>query len=298
MYQALLIDYWLGIWIIVNMEIEKFSHGEDNLYKYIVIIGLSLILIPPLGNSGLINNLQRTIDLRLELQKNLDEVKANTKEAEEIEAELETAIDHIETSIRSQIREMNLFFPDGKQVETYHEIPDFNYYIGNLLREINDHIDNNSDSNLIFEKLFELQNAYGVQEDFEGLLSASNEHTDRLIRLKEFMEDNLEELLNLQDRIQSAKNENNRLSKMFRDFEYELKKITIEYNIYSRERNLINFFRITGAVLIISGGLLWYFKIQRHIDKRYSKSQSKKYKRKTGIHFLIRKINGIINERK
>jgi hypothetical protein len=185
---------------------------------------------------------------------------------------------------------MNLFLSDGKRVETIEELDEFYNYVNSIITEIRYQMDSNGDPNIIIRKTVELHNAYGAQATFEDLRGAMQEHLNKILMQRDFIDEYQEEFSKLDIQVENALNESYRLARMLSNFEREVKEVMIERSIYNKEKNLINFLRIAGAVLIISGSLLWYYKLQRHIDERYSRSQSKKYKKETKNHFFYDKL--------
>jgi len=261
------------------MELDNFSHSNDNLYKYIIITGLSLLLIPQLNNTNLINNILKQVEFEQEQQKKINEQELFIKSIEEIGREVEATIETIFTTTKIYISEMNLYLPNGKQVETIEEFDIFIIEFDKVVSDFKNAFENKANIQEVERLKNNIHFLFGTTGDTNDFLNYLSEEKKRLDEMIKFLDESREELRPLVEKILEVKIEQNKLSQDYKDMSYELKKIELEGKFYKQEKTINDLLRIIGGVMTVAGVFLWYFKIQRYHDDMYKKSNRKMIKK-------------------
>jgi len=258
------------------MESEYFNQNNDNLYKYIIIIGLSLLLIPQLNNANLINNLVKQVEFKHEIQKSKDKLDLYENTANKFYNEVITTAEIFNATIKNYIIERNLYLPNGKQVETIEEL---NIYLDEsemLLNKLENALENKANIQELSRLLKDIQHFFGSTGDIEDFENYLLKEQKRIAEMDEYIKKSEEELLVLEKRSQELKEELKKINQENIDMYYEIEKIELEGRFYKHEKNINDFLRIIGGLMIISGVFLWYIKIQRYHDNNYKIYQRKK----------------------
>jgi hypothetical protein len=265
--------------MIINKDLLDFSSVTENLYKYIVIIGLSLFFIPSINSTNIVNIMSKHSEIRKQINIIKNEIDQESERITAIENEITLNIEEINNNIDNNnnvIKNMNYFFPDGKQVLTIYDLEKFIETTKNLMDEIIDDIKKGININLIKNKLHILFTIFGNTDKDEEMLQNVNRifqklnDTNNIIEnIDNFLLQKEDELNTIKLKIDSEENESNIISIEINNLLSELDRIEIEYRLYSTEKLIYDFSRIIGILLVIFGSVLWYFKIQRYVDNIY-----------------------------
>jgi hypothetical protein len=93
--------------------------------------------------------------------------------------------------------------------------------------------------------------------------------------METYLDEKDNEFIILENKLKDIKIENNKLYQENKEIEYEYNKILIEEKYYTQEKMINDSLRILGIIIIITGAILWYFKIQRYHDNMYKRNQRK-----------------------
>jgi hypothetical protein len=262
--------------MIINKDLLDFSSVSGNLYKYIVIIGLSLFFIPSINSTNIINIMSKHSEIGGKMDNIMNEIEQKNKLLTVIEDEIKITNENINNEINNNIKNMNYFFPDGEQVLTIYDLKEFIKIAKNLIDEIIDDDNKGININLINNKLQILIKMFGNADKDENVLKNVNyifqklNDTNAIINnINNFVLQKTDELNTIKLKIDYERSESTKISIEIKNLFSELDRIEIEYRLYSTEKLIYDFSRIIGILLVISGSVLWYFKIQRYVDNIY-----------------------------
>jgi len=204
--------------------------NDENLYKYLIIIGLSLFLLYPIINNDLKEKHLKLIEISYDLQKE------------------ENNIHYLQNKLISEIKNF-----DGKDIYTLDDVEkilDGSKEMINLLPKDIKHVDKNSQEyKSAEESIKKICKAFQIQitgeiydEDFFLQLDKGEEKFKKLE--SEYLEIG------------------NKLTQTNLDFD----KVKIEIFYINQQRIIEIIIRIVGILLIITGIFFWYTKIQKFND--------------------------------
>jgi len=142
--------------MIINKDLLDFSSVSGNLYKYIVIIGLSLFFIPSINSTNIVNIMSKQSEIGEKIDNIMNEIEQKDKLLTVIENENTLLIEEVDNYINNTnntIKNMNYSFPDGNQVLTINDLEKFIEITNNLMEEIIYDIRKETNINLIKNKL-------------------------------------------------------------------------------------------------------------------------------------------------
>jgi hypothetical protein len=260
----------------INKELLDLPPASENLYKFIVIIGLSLFLVPSLNTTNLVSIMSK----RSEIGRNLNNIGNEINQKFELLALIENEIklnnEEINNGINNIIKNMNYSFPNGEQVLSINDLENFIKIVIKLINEIIEDDNNGIDINLIENKLYKLNIMFGNTDKYENILQNVNNILQKINDTKiiidntdVFILQKTDELNTINLKILNEKSEAARISIEVKNLTSEVERIKIEYRLYSTEKFIYDFSRIIGVLLVVFGSVLWYLKIQKYIDKIY-----------------------------
>jgi ribosomal protein L30E len=263
------------------MKLDNFSHN-DNLYKYIVIIGLSLLLVPPLANNSLVNIMQREAEKEYELKKNNVAVKHKIESLRYFVNELDEKTKTLTKNIDMQIISMNIYRLDGTQIVSYAELSDFSRAVHEITSiDISSITDQQEIINILYQviAIVGIPKEVDIMDIIDYLDNAKVNFEYRLAEADKILYEFQEEIARSEIEYKNLELESLNLIQESENLINELHKIALNKKIYKNEMMLISCFRVIGGLLIISGFILWYVRIQRYADNVY-KNRLPKYKRR------------------
>ena len=142
--------------MIINKDLLDFSSVSGNLYKYIVIIGLSLFFIPSINSTNIVNIMSKQSEIGEKIDNLMNEIEQKDELLTVIENENTLLIEEVDNYINNTnntIKNMNYSFPDGNQVLTINDLEKFIEITNNLMEEIIYDIRKETNINLIKNKL-------------------------------------------------------------------------------------------------------------------------------------------------
>jgi len=206
------------------------SSSDDNLYKYLIIIGLSLFLIYPIINNDLKEKHLKIIEISYDLKKEEKNVK------------------YLQTKLISEIKNF-----DGKDIYTLDDVEKIiisSKEILDLLPQDIKHINKESkEYESIEESIRKICIAFQIK--FKGEIF--NEDFFNQLDIVE------EKFINLEKEYLEV---GNRLDQIDLDF----KKVELEIEYINQQKKTETIIKIIGILLIIIGIINWYIKIQRYND--------------------------------
>jgi len=198
--------------------------------------------------------------------------------------DIQKEYDLISKILIETIIELNLFSLDGSRVENINQFQFINIYMSNLLREIIDNIDNDIFLEIYEKNLKELQIIIGEHVNIENIIEEIERINEIFNDILKIYNESKNNLVNIKSRLDNS----NEIQKMFMNEHYELeieiKKYLALRQIYDHENIFNNILRIIGGLMIVSGVILWYIKIQRFIDNEYKRIKTIKTRRRKSLY--------------
>jgi hypothetical protein len=253
------------------MDKELLSNNGDNLYKYVIIIGLSLLLISPMLNNNRMDAILKQIDVENAMRKSIETIDEQTKIVSEMRDENQKKSESHTKNIQEIIKKMNIYNLDGSQIETPEELLEFYIYLERIIKELYNDINNNGDSKIIEEKINKLLSLLGSTKNLEDAIKNLDELEIQLNNINNILAEWNKELAEISLSLDKIKAEGKRLKDESLKLNIELEKIAIQRKHYENENIINNIFRIIGAIMVIIGIFFWYINIQRYIDIEYRK---------------------------
>jgi len=255
------------------MNKDIFSINGENLYKYIVIIGLSLLLFAPLLNNNRIDNMLSQIEIEKEIQQKKQIIVEQQDILEKINIEIQSINEYFTISPWEAITDLNLFNLDGSKIETLDQFHFITNYLIKILSELNNYSDyiidkvtfekNIIDLNIITGDFVEYKNISEIiikmEKVFEKIFSSYAEANSVFSEINDKL-DRSNEVLSI------IKNRHIEIA-------FEIEKYHLLKKLYDRENIYNNILKTVGIIMLVSGIILWYIRIQKYIDSEYKKSK-------------------------
>jgi hypothetical protein len=243
------------------MHKDLLNNNDDNLYKYLVIIGLSLLLLVPIVNGSKTELLMKQMDneflINNLIKKNNEQISKN----DDFQKKLSGYQELLDKEITDKISELNIYNLSGKKIDNIAELIDIYSYSIDIIEK------NILDNNVIMNTLFQIYGYVGSIEGFQEKLDSL------LLREKEIgklIDEWKTKIASLTDEINMYTEENTRFFAEADRLIHEKEKIELQKSHILVEDNYILFSRIIGIAMVILGFILWYLKIQRYRDIEYS----------------------------
>mgnify|MGYP001806261587 CR=1 FL=1 len=214
---------------------DFFGNQDSNLYKYIIIIGLSLFLLYPLINKDLTDNKIKMIELEYEVK-----IEQN---------KLEKYGERILSTLHNF---------DGKEIKTYEELNKITVEMNKeiqVIQSVNIHQYKKGSKQYeeIEDRIVKIFNV--MQIKYTGNLG--DEEVKRSLEI-------------YRNRISELRIDLEKLKERSSELQNNIEKNKEEKRYINKQILLGTISRVIGVILIIIGIYYWYNKIQKYYNKYYS----------------------------
>jgi hypothetical protein len=207
--------------------------ADDNLYKYIVIIGLAMLLVSPLINGNIKDAHLKVIELDTE-----------TIKAEEI------------TKLAISKTYEGMYDFNGNPIKSIDRLEEVLSLSENEFANIRQEISQLKGKN--DPRYFDIVARVSKLGMIFGLSSSKDI----------FSADYKDKLIEIENRMTSLIEENQVLKMHLLDLQGQSKKLDVEFAYLQRQQRIDLVSRLFGLIIMLIGIYLWYIKIQKYDDKK------------------------------